>query len=239
MKFDDLRQWVFLSLAVISLICGLSRATGAKEVDRETLYFLIAAGVFLVLERVKKFSLTKDGISYELDEIRAGIAEVNRRVSDVRDVAKDNQLAITGGIGQGVSRKSRTLAAADGFTLPPAGQVDPDDPQKGRFGGNAAANDRELTARVRPAPGNPGFFRILLEVRTKNSRRPLTGVVEFHLHDTFPQPVRSVTADGTKATLQLLAYGAFTVGVVADKGETLLELDLSENPDFPADFREN
>jgi hypothetical protein len=34
-----------------------------------------------------------------------------------------------------------------------------------------------------------------------------------------------------------LAGGAFTVGVLADDGDTRLELDLSAVPDAPADWR--
>jgi hypothetical protein len=37
--------------------------------------------------------------------------------------------------------------------------------------------------------------------------------------------------------LKLTAWGAFTVGVLADEGRTKLELDLSELEDAPEDFR--
>jgi len=40
------------------------------------------------------------------------------------------------------------------------------------------------------------------------------------------------------ATLEVSAWGAFTVGVCADNGSTLLELDLSDVPDAPARFAE-
>jgi hypothetical protein len=48
--------------------------------------------------------------------------------------------------------------------------------------------------------------------------------------------VVSVSPAGV-AELSIDAWGAFTVGAVADGGLTRLELDLAEHPDFPAEFR--
>jgi hypothetical protein len=45
-----------------------------------------------------------------------------------------------------------------------------------------------------------------------------------------------VGPDGT-AHLQLAAWGAFTIGVIADGGKTELELDLAEVPGFPEVFK--
>lgn len=55
---------------------------------------------------------------------------------------------------------------------------------------------------------------------------------------TFSQLVETVVAKDAKAKLRLTAYGAFTVGVEAGNGKTRLELDLSEDPSFPKEFRE-
>jgi hypothetical protein len=73
---------------------------------------------------------------------------------------------------------------------------------------------------------------------TKPDTDPLRGAVRFYLHDTFlnDRPVVSVSPAGV-AELSIDAWGAFTVGAVADGGLTRLELDLAEHPDFPADFR--
>jgi hypothetical protein len=43
---------------------------------------------------------------------------------------------------------------------------------------------------------------------------------------------------GTTAELELIATGAFTVGVEINGGETKLEVDLTEMPDAPKEFRE-
>jgi hypothetical protein len=68
---------------------------------------------------------------------------------------------------------------------------------------------------------------------------PLEGEVEFHLHQTFPNPVlRRPVRDGV-AMCQLMAYGAFTAGAVADRGRTQLELDLALDPAYPEEFRNN
>lgn len=116
----------------------------------------------------------------------------------------------------------------------------PDDPWKGVFGGRNKRNDRELSATVTTVSGREIYYTIHLEVTSTNARKPLTGVVQFFLHDTFKdsKPVIKVGPDG-KAVLDLVSSGAFTVGALADNGDTRLELDLSELESAPLDFREN
>lgn len=116
-----------------------------------------------------------------------------------------------------------------------------DDPQKGRFGGKAEASSRRLEATVSGSRSTSSeLFRIDLKVAsTDPAKSPLTGPVKFFLHDTFDPDSYVVVADGTTATLSnLVAWGAFTVGVICDGGSTKLELDLSTIPDAPAKFRE-
>jgi hypothetical protein len=128
----------------------------------------------------------------------------------------------------------------------PAGQprgmaLDPEDPQKGRWGGLAQHNFRQLTALVTPASRRGAkWFNIDLEVSsTDPDAHPLAGNVRFHLHHTFPNPKRTIRVIDGRARLRLLAYGAFTVGAEADKRQTQLELDLSTLPDAPQAFRGN
>lgn len=113
---------------------------------------------------------------------------------------------------------------------------DPDDPQKGRWGGLAKRNGRELSATVMELSG--GLFQLTLLV-SATTGAPLTGNVEFHLHPTFAKPVIVKEAVGGMAKLTLKTWGAFTVGAVADDGRTTLELDLAANKSFPAAFREH
>jgi hypothetical protein len=113
---------------------------------------------------------------------------------------------------------------------------DPDDPQKGQWGGKSTSDGRVLSAQVRQLSDD--WFAVALSVVStpSSSRTPLEGEVEFHLHPTFTTPVPVKVKDG-RAGLSLTAWGAFTVGVLADGGQTTLELDLAEDPSFPAVFR--
>ena len=83
------------------------------------------------------------------------------------------------------------------------------------------------------------FFNIHLTVCSVDKNKPLDGEVIFHLHPTFHNPVRKVKVKEGKAQLDLLAYGAFTVGVSCDNGNTKLELDLAELPKVPKVSIEN
>jgi hypothetical protein len=111
---------------------------------------------------------------------------------------------------------------------------DPGDPQKGLWGGLPQAGNRELTASLRSVTAD--YFEITLEVRPTGSE-PLAGDVQFHLHPAFPKPVQVVTPVDGKATLKVMAWGAFTVGAVTDNGRTKLELDLAQDSSFPQVFR--
>jgi len=112
--------------------------------------------------------------------------------------------------------------------------TDPDDPQRGRWGGDARRNGRALTASVRPVSDD--YFELTLEVRSTDRGRPLAGEVEFHLHPSFTRAVQVAAVEDGVAALKLLCWGAFTVGAVADGGETTLELDLATNRQFPETF---
>lgn len=59
----------------------------------------------------------------------------------------------------------------------------------------------------------------------------------FYLHPTFGRAVRQIKIRRGIARLDVLAWGAFTVGVLLDDG-TKLELDLAELSSAPKEFRE-
>jgi len=82
----------------------------------------------------------------------------------------------------------------------------------------------------------PGWFRIDLAVTGVD--RKLVDPVAFHLHETFAPSVQPINPINDQARLTVLAWGAFTVGAVADDGKTLLELDLAADATFPKAFRE-
>jgi cellulose biosynthesis protein BcsQ len=117
----------------------------------------------------------------------------------------------------------------------PTAPVDIDDPQKGKFGGVSERNGRRIVASVSPLKSQ--WFTINLKLEPTGDV-PLTGSVEFHLHPTFrPEMISVPTKDGV-ASLKLRAWGPFTVGAVADKGQTRLELDLAHLSGVPRAFRE-
>ncbi len=115
----------------------------------------------------------------------------------------------------------------------------PDDPHKGKWGGRAEANERRLSATVSPHPESPDLFHVRLEVQATSPDKPLRGTVCFHLHPTFKHAMREVPVRKGVATLKLIGWGAFTVGVEADDGATRLELDLSTVEGAPAEFRDS
>jgi hypothetical protein len=113
-----------------------------------------------------------------------------------------------------------------------------DDPWKGVFGGKSKLPDkgRELAAEVKQVPGSE-YCSLRLTVRSTDRNKPLAGTVKFFLHDTFPEPIKTVPVEDGVATLMAAAWGAFTVGALADEGATQLELDLSQESGAPADWR--
>lgn len=115
--------------------------------------------------------------------------------------------------------------------------INPEDPQKGQFGGRAERNARLLQAQVEDT--HDGWFVVTLEVvATRGGAALLDGEkVSFHLHDTFADNPRVVAAKHGKAVLELDAWGAFTVGAELQSDRTRLELDLSELPRAPKAFK--
>jgi hypothetical protein len=118
--------------------------------------------------------------------------------------------------------------------------LDPSDPAKGMFGGKSRVVDplsRELKGTVRAMRGDPNNFKIDLVLKSEDPK--IRGQVVFFYHPTFDVSHERVRVSGGEARIRLYAYGAFTVGALADDGETELELDLSEIEGAPELFLEN
>lgn len=111
------------------------------------------------------------------------------------------------------------------------------DPQKGKWGGKAESNGRKLDANVRES-SIKDWFSLSLDVVSTDNNKPLEGDVIFHLHPSLPAIDQTIKAENGIASLQLLVYGAFTVGVECDNGQTQLEIDLAEIPNVPQLFKE-
>ena len=116
----------------------------------------------------------------------------------------------------------------------------PEDPQKNRFGGLPFRNNRTLKAKVKES-AIPNFYDVQIWVEsTDPEHNPLKSDCVFYIHDSFRPSVYTVSpTDNIAKSEDILSYGAFTVGVVTDNGNTLLELDLSEDKEFPKQFRES
>jgi hypothetical protein len=147
---------------------------------------------------------------------------------------------------EGIARDPAAAPKTVAKTAALIGQAaDPSDPQKGAWGGKASDGGYQLRATVTPADlerklGDASsrlqYYRVRLWVESTQAGGSVTRVVTFHLHPTFAQPVVNVFPEGGIAAIERLAWGAFTVGAEVKDGPKL-ELDLSELPDAPAEFR--
>lgn len=113
-----------------------------------------------------------------------------------------------------------------------------DDPNKGRFGGQASAGGFTLRATFRSV--TPNCIDILLEVEAD------AGVTlgphdraEIFLHDSFHPDHVDAPFNGRVAELSRLSYGGFTAGVWIPSHQVELELDLSRLRSAPRAIREN
>jgi Cdc6-like AAA superfamily ATPase len=116
--------------------------------------------------------------------------------------------------------------------------LDPDDPQRGMWGGKPKTKDRELTAKVFSDNKSFDWFNVQLQVKSLNPTNPLTGKVTFYLHDSFiPDKYTVLAKNGVAEIKDLYCYEAFTVGVSCDNNTTKLELDLNKLKDAPKEFK--
>lgn len=164
-----------------------------------------------------------------------------RRAVDAAEATADNAVVtaenaqanvLTGGTAAG-----RVTASTEQQPIPGTAH---DDPWKGVFGGRPESHGRRLEADVAQLSASSSLFTVRLRLVSTDKKRPLTGVVQFFLHNTFrnDRPFVTVSPNGA-AELVLRAYGAFTVGAKADDGATQLELDLAELEYAPERFRKS
>jgi pYEATS domain-containing protein involved in immunity len=112
-------------------------------------------------------------------------------------------------------------------TRPEESNESPSDPNKGKFGECAVSNHRQLSATVVRSLTS-GLSTIRLSVSSTDPEKyKLTGLVNFVLHPTFEPSQVKVEPENNVAELEIDAWGAFTVGAIADGGRTRLELDLA------------
>ena len=193
------------------------------------------------IEKTKSKVEAVETDAHQAGETAAATEEKTRENKESIRALKDMQRSriLTGA---GASGRAIALANEPRLNPPPVSDrpLVADDPQKGRWGGQPTRSSCQLSALVRAVDSDNDFFRVLLRVTAPDSMPlPAGSTVVFHLHSTFRPPVRSVVMDQHKAALELVAWGAFTVGAVLPDG-TELELDLSDPtdvPDAPLSFR--
>lgn len=147
--------------------------------------------------------------------------------------------------GQSLLKKSPLGTAAAPPSLATATlqtDLDPDDPNKAKFGGSPAAGGRLLQATIKPMGGSGSRSSacwVELTVSSTDPAKPLTGLVTFFLHPSFGRYERyDIKVENGVARDTILSWGAFTVGAKTDGGETKLELDLSGVPGGTKSFYE-
>jgi hypothetical protein len=195
-----------------------------KRLDGTTLLYLGVAGALLLLRDVKTLAFGDYKVEFE---------RVREIAKEAKNVAENAQAAALG-----VGKRPDAMANAASDLREVAETIHVADPWKGQFGGSNVSGSRHLDAKVAPILGAPDYFKLTLTVRSSDPAEPLYGAVQFFLHPTFrnDRPIVTVGPNGI-AELHLTAWGAFTVGAVADAGRTKLELDLAELPDAPPEFK--
>jgi hypothetical protein len=122
---------------------------------------------------------------------------------------------------------------------PPPG-LDPDDPQKGRWGGKSEAGGVKLEAVLTEVRRHLFYFDLVL---SSTDEAPLGGPARFHLHPTYRPSIvtiRKVRPNRTLVLEEVDAHGTFTVGAEVKRPDSKVvsvELDLADLPDLPRRFR--
>lgn len=99
----------------------------------------------------------------------------------------------------------------------------------------SSANGRTLSGEITAQYEKALVIRLVVE---RHEGRPMGEEVLFLLHPTFRARVRVVPVEGDdRADLEIYCTGWFTVGAIADDGETLLEYDLRKLPGAPDWFK--
>lgn len=227
----DWTQHSLTALGGLAAFGGVVKFFGPSADEKVALYYLLTGGALLVLREVKTLSFG----DWKL-ELQARMAEMRdelQRESPVNTMQPRAMPKPGGSRGHGFTAEKAALPEA-------GGTIDDNDPNKNQFGKCNSAGGLVLDATLKPAGDGSAYLDVKVVVRSEGQRRaPLTGAVDFFLHPSFPFPKRRVPVRNGRAILNLRAYGAFTIGAVADNGKTSLELDLMSVPGGTREFYEN
>lgn len=206
---NNILRLVISILAATAMLFHLNK-WGDVQFDNYSLILLAIAVVPWLSAFIQSLTVNKDGFDIKMREIEMKA-----------DAAKDAALLGTGGKDKSTSRLSKGSPNT----------TNPDDPQKGMWGGKSINNGRTLSAKVERIPDEDFYRRVIFRVESNDAAKPLNGKVTFYLHPTFKKSEITVPVTNGAAELSLVAWGAFTVGAEADNGQTKLELDLAKSND--------
>jgi hypothetical protein len=142
-------------------------------------------------------------------------------------------------VGPDVAVLEQTPIASSQRPPEPAPGPDPEDPQKGRWGGLDTRNGRRVHAVIESVERKIFYFSVIVESIDGSA---LEAPVIFHMHPTFQRRVVTIRhiIEGRQARLhEWNAYGVFAIGVQvkdANGNWVSLELDLAQLPGLPKRF---
>lgn len=235
----DIIGWGSLILAALTAFGGVMRIVLGKDVETKlsntTLTYFAVAGAFLMLRQIKTLSFGDTKIELRDLEAKANQAmELAKTAVDASSV----DAAPKSSDHRETPRLDPEFEGLKGAAESIKSGHHKNDPWKGQFGEQPERNGRRLSAQVTPIIDKEDYFVVRMMVESLDPSNPLTGKVQFFLHSSFRRnPIVPVIRG--RAEFRVRSYGAFTVGVLADGGKTMLELDLAEDRSFPRKFRDS
>src|SRR6266403_2941170 len=103
------------------------------------------------------------------------------------------------------------------------------DPNRGHFGLKAFSNQKLRTGSIIPTDSKR-WFKVRAAVFSVDPAKPLKGKVHFVLYPGYKPRKRKIEAEHGVASIEVDAYGAYTIGAVVQTDRTTLELDLKTIP---------
>lgn len=201
---------ILLGIAIVAMLAPkLESFSFGEKGFAATLRDEVNSGKMATVEANEQLTAKIDQIYHELQTIKAKFSGEPTTEADAS------------GSGAQFADRREVLSR---YELPEV--KDPDDPQKGRFGGQDTNKGFRLRATVEQSDLRSDWCKVTLTVSGPPGWRP-KGDVMFYVHHTFTPDHYAVTPVKGMATLVLTAWGAFTVGAIVD-GAVPLELDLAD-----------
>ncbi|MDQ1089294.1 pYEATS domain-containing protein [Siphonobacter sp. SORGH_AS_1065] len=199
------------------------------------LFFALALGILLIIALLPRLqSIGFGGFSISLNLLKSDVENLKAQTNLLQEQSAD-----TGGGGKVTIENIKEVKSKvlKNKIVDLKSKTNPDDPQKGKWGGLPEVNGRKLSAIIQPSY-IPSFYIVVLTVEATDKNNPLIGNVQFHLHPSFKNQDPIISVVNGKAELRLnWVYGAFTVGAEADDSKTKLELDLTTVPGITDEFK--